>query len=128
MMTEAIQAGLFNLNTKELTPYWIDPNQPLIIPRNPLHWQAHKLQLLMARLDTQAEKNPAQFNSKNYIDALNAYTRCVTLINKGKTSDEVLDAGGMDPESTEQGDTPEMGAGTSDSVGAGISADNPFAG
>lgn len=119
--------SLFNLESKELSPYWIDPKQPLIIPQNPLHWKAHKLQVLMEILNKQAEKNPAQFNSKNYIDALNEYTKCIRVIN-GDIEDGVLDEGKMDNTSTRSENSPALGEGVAVGMDTGISADNPFAG
>lgn len=61
------QATLLDVSTKQYDPYWVDPQQPLQVPNNPLHYAAHKYQLILARLDSQAVKNPAQFNSGNYI-------------------------------------------------------------
>lgn len=82
------QTTLLDLDTKKFNPYWVDEKQPGIIPKNPLHYKAHKLQILLARLDKQAASNPAQFNSKNYIDALNEWSRVTELINKGAQTDE----------------------------------------
>lgn len=87
------QATLLDITTKEFDPYWVDQNQPLQIPNNPLHFKAHSLQVLLDLLRTQAKKNPAQFNSKNYIDALNEFTKCIQAIKDGR--DEILDEGGM---------------------------------
>lgn len=133
MDNEPEQAAMFDLSVKELNPYWIDPAQPLLIPVQPLHWKAHRLQLLLGILDKQALKNPAQFNSKNYIDTLNEYTRVVTLINGGKTSEEPEARPDATNDKSEVGsdgrseESPEMGNTTPLSVDIGISADNPFA-
>jgi hypothetical protein len=81
------QTTLLDLKTITISPYWVDPKQDLIVPVNPLHYKAHKLQLLLQRLDFQAEKNGAQFNSSTYLAVLNEYTKCIELINKGETSD-----------------------------------------
>lgn len=122
------QTTLLDLESKELNPYWVDPKQPLLIPYNPLHWKAHELQLLLQILKKQAAKNPAQFNSKNYIDTLNEYTKCVTFINEGKTADEVMESGELDISGAGRSKAPQMGEGASSSVDSGVSADNPLAG
>ncbi len=88
------QPALINLETKDISPYWVDPDQPLRIPLNPLHFEAHKLQLILERLEVQAERNPAQFNSGNYLLILNKLAVLWERINDGKTT--VLDEGEMD--------------------------------
>lgn len=124
---ESNQSLLFNVDTKEINPYWIDPAQPLQVPVNPLHFYAHKLQLLLARMDKQSEKNPAQFNSANYLSALKNFTEVCEGINKGKTNiDEVLGSGDLG-ESGDERTTPAMGSGTASGVDSGISPDNPLA-
>lgn len=90
---EEEQKTLFNLESKEINPYWINPEQPLLVPAAPLHVKAHKLQILLARLDQQAAKNGAQFNSANYLAILNEYTKSVQMINEGKTGHDLLDEG-----------------------------------
>jgi hypothetical protein len=121
------QTTLLDLSSKELNAYWVDPAQPLIIPLNPLHWRAHELQLLLQILKVQAQNNPAQFNSKNYIETLNEYTRAVQAINDGKTADELLDKGEVGG-GGDAGAAPKMGDGDAAGVDSGISADNPLAG
>lgn len=124
---ESNQGLLFNVDTKEINPYWIDPAQPLQVPLNPLHYHAHKLQLLLARMDKQSEKNPAQFNSANYLSALKQFTKICEGINKGKTNiDEVLGSGNMG-ESGNEGTAPTVGPGIAPSVDSGVSPDNPLA-
>lgn len=133
MNEEPEQGTMFDLSAKEMNPYWIDPAQPLLIPVQPLHWKAHRLQLLLGILDKQALKNPAQFNSKNYIDTLNEYTRVVTLINEGKSVDpEGQNNDGTNDKTTmgengRSGEPEAMGNAASSGVDIGISADNPFA-
>lgn len=122
------QTQVFDLTTLQaITPDWIDPMQPLLIPANPLHVKAHRLQVILAKLDQQAEKNPAQFNSANYMNILNEFIKCVTQIKEGKTSDDLLDEGSLDSDSS-RSKAPAMGEGTSSSLDTGISADNPLAG
>lgn len=123
---EANQESMFDLSSKEFNPYWIDENAKLIVPNQPLHWKAHKLQILIERLEKQAERNPAQFNSKNYIDALNEFEKLCTEINR-KAQDESLDAERV-VESGNEGATPEVGARNTPRLGLRISADNPIAG
>lgn len=128
MSEPAEQTALLDLSAKEYNAYWVDPQQPLIVPNNPLHWKAHELQILLGILKTQAGKNPAQFNSRNYIDTLAEYTKCVTLINKGATDETVLDEGSMDVERTLRSKAPAMGEGATLGMGAGVSTNNPLAG
>lgn len=122
---EQQQGQLLNLNTKEFNPYWVNEKQPLLVPDNPLHYKAHKLQVLLELLSKQAAKNPAQFNSRNYIDALNEYTRCINSIKEGKT-DDGLDEGSVDQDSP-RSKTPAVGEGVAAGVDSGVSTDNPLA-
>ena len=87
---EEPQTALFDLSGREFNVNWVDDKQPLFIPNNPIHWKAHKLQILVARLEKQASQNPAQFNSKNYIDALNELEKLMNEINKGITANEEI--------------------------------------
>lgn len=127
MDNEGGQTTLLNVECKEIAPDWIDPAQPLKVPVNPLHYHAHKLQILLARLDVQAKNNPAQFNSKNYIETLNAYTRCIKGINEGKSVDEVLDEGAV-AENWNEGTTTPVGDAITVGLDSRIPADNPLAG
>jgi hypothetical protein len=123
------QTMLLDTSTKQYNPFWVDAKQKGIIPNNPLHYKAHKLQVLLARLDKQAESNPAQFNSKNYIDALKEWTHTVKLIKDGKTEDEAPttdDAGGMGAAPGREAAA--VGTRAPAGVGSGISSDNPFSG
>lgn len=122
---EETQNTLFDLSGKEFNAYWVDEKAPLFIPNNPLHWKAHKLQILVNRLEVQAQKNPAQFNSKNYIDALNELEKLMTQIAE-RAADE-LDTQSVGV-SGDEGATPTMGDRVAPSVGAGVSANNPLAG
>ena len=118
-VAEQEQAALFDLSGKEFNLMFVDAHQPLQVFNNPLHWKAHKLQVLIARLDKQAERNPAQFNSANYITAMNELEKCMEKINA------VYDQGGL----AEDGDAetaPEVGEGTTPSVDSRVSADNPL--
>lgn len=119
------QKQLFNINGRELNPNWIDPMQPLFIPDQPLHYRAHKLQIMLHALEKQAVNNPAQFNSKNYRETLADYTACVKAIKDGL--DEIPNESGVADEGNE-GATAEMGDGTSVGVDSGVSTDNPFSG
>lgn len=119
------QKSLFNLNGRELNPNWIDPNQPLFIPDQPLHYRAHKLQIMVHALEKQAVNNPAQFNSKNFREMLAEYTACVKAIKDGldeiPNERTVVDDG-------DEGTASEMGDGTPSGVDSRVSADNPFSG
>lgn len=122
------QAQLLNTETKSITPNWVDPEQPLLVPVNPLHYVAHKYQLILARLDQQAAKNGAQFNSGNYIQIMEKLEKLWEAINAGKST---LD----DPVSTsnDAGTVGELPAGAASrvgkdrpvGVGAGVQTENP---
>ena len=120
---EAPQKSLFNIETKAIDPYWIDPLQPLLVPVNPLHYEAHKLQLLLARLEIQSRNNPAQFNSQTYIATLNRFTEICKEINKSAAND----AGNL-AENGIAGAAQALGNGNAAGLGARISTDNPLAG
>jgi len=124
MEDTAIQTPLFDTTGKEYNINWVDEEQKLFIPNNPLHWKAHKLQLLIQRLDNQSKNYPTQFNSKNYIEILNEYERLCFAIQDHENG---LDKRRMD-QNRESTAAPEVGAATSDSLDSGISPDNPFAG
>lgn len=121
------QTTLLNVECKEITPNWVDPKQPLKVPINPLHYYAHKLQVLLERLDVQAKTNPAQFSPKNYIETLNAYTRCIEGINEGKSVDEVLDEEGVAASLSEKRGTSVLGNTATDGLDSRIPTDDPFA-
>lgn len=123
--TEEVQESLFDLSGKEYNAYWVDEKAPLFIPNNPLHWKAHKLQILISRLEIQASKNPAQFNSKNYIDALSEFEKLITQITR-KASNEGVDERTL-AEGWTEGAASEVGEGNSAGLGTGVSADNPIA-
>lgn len=126
------QGTLLDTTTREINPYWIDPAQALLVPVNPDHFEAHKLQLLLQRLDKQAEHKPAQFSSANYIAVLEKFTSICKQINKGDSAargedeDDDLDERDM-VASRNQEAAATVGAGAALGVGAGISADNPLA-
>lgn len=126
--TEIEQEALFETDTEDINLNFVNQKQNLGVPKNPLHWKAHKLQLLLARLEKQMNNNPAQFNSANYLNTLDKFTEICEQINGRKS----IDARGNDaPEVGEAGHggtTQAMGEGVTASMGNGISADNPFAG
>jgi len=127
----AEQSTLLDLGGRELNAMWVDENQPLFIPNNPLHWKAHKLQVALAKMEKQQEKNPAQFNSTTYLAMLNQYTEVLDEINKEAKvahAEQVLESGKMDSGDSEQSGSGEVRPGKSDGLDSGISADNPFAG
>lgn len=121
---EETQNTLFDLSGKEYNAYWVDEKAPLFIPNNPLHWKAHKLQILVSRLELQAQKNPAQFNSRNYIDSLNELEKLMTQITE--RADSEFNARDM-ADNGDAGEAAPVGKGNAPSVDSGISADNPTA-
>ena len=120
------QATLLNLETKELNPYWVDPKQPLKVPVNPLHYAAHRYQLILERLDIQARNNPAQFNSGNYIQILEKLEALWQKINLGDNV-AVHDTRNL-AENRDESSAPAVGKGDAPGLFAGVSADNPLAG
>lgn len=92
---ENAQIPLLDLNGRELNKLFVDDNAPLFIPNNPLHWKAHKLQVILARFEKMAQTNPAQVNMTSYLSALDKYTDLMEQINKGAKNGEILDAGDM---------------------------------
>jgi len=122
------QETLFDIRTKEINPYWVDPSQPLRVPKNPLHFEAHKMQLLIERLEMQQERAPMQFNPSHLFLALQKFSALCEAINKGATSvDEVLDEAGV-AKNWDEGTTPGMGDTVAAGVDPGVPADNPLAG
>lgn len=125
VVEETGQTALLDTSGKEFNAYWVDEKQNLFIPNNPLHFKAHKLQVLLARLDKQLIKNPAQFNASVYKSVLDEYTKCVEAINNGETSVSNASDLGND----RNGDpAPPVGDRNLSSVRAGVSTDNPTAG
>lgn len=120
---EATQNTLFDLSGKEYNAMWVDEKAPLFIPNNPTHWKAHKLQTLIARLEKQAERNPAQFNSKNYIDVINEFERLMLEIKEGQHE---INIEGM-AAARDAAAAAAVGEGNAIGVDIGISADNPTA-
>lgn len=123
---------MFDVEGQRYNAYWVDEKQPLFIPNEPLHWKAHKLQILLEILTKQAQKNPAQFNSKNYIDTLESFTITIEKIKfiagGGKLEDENLDPKNVAGERAGRKEAATMGAGATLSVDTGISTNNPLAG
>lgn len=120
------QTTLLNLEGKSLNTMWVDEKAPLFIPNNPVHWKAHKLQVLLSRLDKQAEKNGAQFNSTAYLSILNEYTKCVEAI-RSNNENAILNEGNL--ESDRNGSSARtVGETIALGVDHGVSADNPAAG
>lgn len=123
---EAEQTTLLNLDGKNLNAMWVDEKAPLFIPNNPVHWKAHKLQVLLSRLDKQAEKNGAQFNSNAYLSILNEYTKCVEAIRSNNES-AILNEGNMEADGNGSAEV-NVGETVALSVDNGVSPDNPAAG
>jgi hypothetical protein len=121
---DSTQTSLLDLNGKEFNVMWVDESAPLFVANNPLHWKAHKFQILAARLEKQAEKNPAQFNSKTYMEVLNELERIMKEIINGKS---VLESRGLGEKPAGSIDTPPVGEGNASCMDTGISTDNPIA-
>lgn len=119
-----IQETLFDISGREFNLNWIDESQPLFVAHNPLYWKAHKLQIMIARLEKQSANNPAQFNSSVYYQAVNALEDLMQKINRGETS-EILDERSV-AEIGDAGAETEVGEGVTVGVGARVSADNPL--
>lgn len=119
----AQQASLLNLSGREVYADFYDAKTPVFLPDNPLHFKAHKLQILVDRLESQAVKNAAQFNSKNYLEAVDALMECYKQIREQLNDD--MDARDMASGGNQEG-ARTVGNGVAPGVGAGISADNPL--
>lgn len=117
------QTPLFDLSGREFNAMWVDEKAPLFVANNPLHWQAHELQVLAARLKKQSERNPAQFNSTTYLSVLDKLRKCMDEIN-GELPNSPTVQDSVPGSSIEVA----LGETNAPTVGAGISADNPFAG
>lgn len=124
---EEKQPPLLDLSGEHIDMNFVDDHQPLFVPKNPLHWKAHKLQVLVLRLDKMAanSKNANSFNAQSYLQILNAYIEAIEQIKKGVTDEPSDDAGTMGDVSE---DTPQtVGQRKPAGLGAGVSSDNPFA-
>lgn len=119
---------LLDLEGELLNANFVDENQPLFIPSLPLHWKAHKLQVLLARLDKQAAniRNGSSFNSQSYLQILNEYVKTIDQIKAGKTKDDTNDSGEMGNSGT-NAQKAAMGQRDASGLDSGVSADNPFA-
>ena len=80
--TENEPETLFDLSALEVQVKLPNENKILFIPLKPVHHKALKLQNLINTMEVQAAKNGAQFNSRNYLDALNSFTECAEEIRK----------------------------------------------
>lgn len=89
-----VQTPLLDLTGKDFNIMWVDEKQPLFIPNNPQHFKAHKYQVLLSRLDKQAQNNPAQFNSTLYKVTLDEYIKLVEEIGEQALDAAKLAAGG----------------------------------
>lgn len=119
------QTTLLDLTGKEFNPMWADETTPVFIANNPLHWKAHRLQVMLDRLEKQMQSNPAQFNSQVYLRTLNNLTALMEEIN-GKSAGSVLESREVDEGVPEIIGSPALRPGESDGVDIGVSADNPF--
>lgn len=124
--TEQEQESLFDLSATEVQVKLPDEPQILFVPLKPVHHKALKLQNLIATMDRQAARNGAQFNSRNYLDALNAFEAACTIIRE-EIKNEQLSRSGSVGETRDGGAAPEVGDGNAAGLGPRISADNPLA-
>lgn len=99
-----VQTPLLDLTGKEYNVMWVDEKQALFIPNNPLHYKAHKYQVLLSRLDKQAQNNPAQFNSTLYKATLDEYIKLVEEIGEQALDARIVAAGGQSDGSTGNGE------------------------
>jgi hypothetical protein len=120
----AEQTTLLDLGGKQIFRDFYDDKTPVFIPNNPLHFKAHKLEILIKNMEAQSVKNAAQFNSKNYLDAVDALMKCYEDI-KEKYDEYILEQGVV-AANGDASTAPTVGNRNAPSVGAGISADNPL--
>ena len=123
------QTTMLDLAGEYIPADWVKADQALFVPDNPLHYEAHRLQILLALLDRQAQTKPGQFNSASYITVLEKYTTiCKQIKEKGAADDEeILDKGGMGSRGNDEATT-SVGHREPASLDPGISTDNPLAG
>jgi hypothetical protein len=121
------QTALLDLDGQELNAMWVDESQPLFIANNPLHWKAHKFQLIVARLEKQAVNNPAQFNSTSYINAVDKLGALMEQI-KGGQNGQVLESGKVDGGLPEYRGSEVSSEGKPDGVDSDVRPYNPFTG
>ena len=76
------QTALLDLSAREFNIMFVDETQPLQVAVNPLHWRLHKLQIAAARMENQADRNPAQYNSTTYIATIDKMAELMEQINK----------------------------------------------
>lgn len=104
-----VQTPLLDLTGKELNAMWVDEKQALFIPNNPLHFKAHKYQVLLSRLDKQAQNNPAQFNSTLYKATLDEYIKLVEQIGEQALDAAIVATGGQQGTTPADGDIEPIG-------------------
>jgi hypothetical protein len=120
------QTTLLDLGGKQVFRDFYDDKTPVFVPNNPLHFKAHKLEILVKNMETQSIRNPAQFNSKNYLDAVDSLMACYEKI-KEMYDEQILESGGVAAGGNQSG-ARAVGQGNAPGVGVGISANNPLAG
>lgn len=125
--SEPEQTALLDLTGKEFNPMWADETTPVFIANNPLHWKAHRLQIMLDRLEKQMQSNPAQFNATVYVRTLDNLTTIMEEIN-GRAAKPVLEPTTVADGVSESSGSAEVRERITDGVDSGISADNPFAG
>lgn len=122
------QTSLFDLSGRKLNLNFVDENTTLYIPNRAKHWKAYKLQQMIRRLETQAERNPAQFNSGNFMEILNQFEKIVGEIH-AETESSASGLGSPEVASDGNEERPhEVGERIALGVHTGVSADNPLAG
>lgn len=103
---------------------YVDFNKKLSIPEDVLIWQAQKYQVVIEKMEQLLKSSPQQFSAKEYREALNEYVRLVEQLKKrGENSDGDRVAADVSRYENEA----EVGDRAPAGVGAGVSAQNPFA-
>ncbi len=102
---------------------YVDFNQQLTIPAEPLVYKAQRLQVVLEKFEKLLKSSPQQFSMQNYMAALNEYTRICEQLKKGVTTD---DTNGVAGEGAGRDEAAAVGAGAPAGLDTGVSADNPF--
>lgn len=112
--------------TKRVDVTFVDFDEKLKIPENPLVFKARELQVVCEKYKKFLEHKPQLFNMTSYTTALNAYIATIREL-KGEKPDDLPDGGKLASIGDGSGSSA-VGETTATSLDLGISSDNPLAG
>ena len=114
------------LPVKRVDVTFVDFDQKLKIPENPLVFKARELQVVCEKYKKFLEHKPQLFNMTSYTSALNLYIDTVRQIKGEKVENGVSDERNLAGDRDESSEGT-LGEGTSVGLDSRISADNPLA-